>query len=136
MIFLSYNKMLSVLNFFIFNIFYFCFFFFSILPTLPIYAFNSIPIEQTEQINRKEKEKKLFLSNCITCHANGNNIIIPEKSLKKEALQENGMDNKNAIIYQIMNGKNGMPAFGGRLKEMEIEAIANYVLENCDSFGS
>jgi cytochrome c6 len=80
--------------------------------------------------------EKLFISNCITCHANGNNIIIPEKSLKKEILQTNGMDTKNAIIYQIMNGKNGMPAFGGRLKKIEIEAIANYVLENCDSFGS
>ena len=39
------------------------------------------------------------------------------------------MNSKDAISYQIINGKNGMPAFGGRLKESEIEKIASYVLE-------
>ena len=39
------------------------------------------------------------------------------------------MNNINAISYQILNGKNGMPAFSGRLKENEIEAIAKYVLD-------
>ena len=39
------------------------------------------------------------------------------------------MNSKNAITYQIINGKNGMPAFGGRLKEEEIEKITLYVLE-------
>ena len=33
------------------------------------------------------------------------------------------------LAYQVLNGKNGMPAFGGRLKESEIEAVAIYVLE-------
>jgi cytochrome c6 len=39
------------------------------------------------------------------------------------------MNTKTAISYQVINGKNGMPAFGGRLKETEIEAVAIYVLE-------
>ena len=38
------------------------------------------------------------------------------------------MDNIEAIIYQVTNGKNGMPAFGGRLSEQEIEKVARYVL--------
>ena len=38
------------------------------------------------------------------------------------------MNSVSAISYQILNGKNGMPAFGGRLKESEIQEIANYVL--------
>jgi cytochrome c6 len=73
--------------------------------------------------------KKLFFSNCNVCHLNGTNIIIPEKNLKQETLKANGMNNVNAIVYQILNGKNGMPAFGGRLKEKEIEAIAKYILK-------
>jgi cytochrome c6 len=73
--------------------------------------------------------EKLFFTNCNVCHTNGNNIIIPEKNLKIETLRANGMDNLEAIIYQIINGKNGMPAFGGRLNEYEIEKIASYVLE-------
>ena len=76
-----------------------------------------------------EKGEKIFKNNCIVCHAGGNNIIIPEKNLKKETLEANGMNTTTAISYQVLNGKNGMPAFGGRLKEKEIEAVAIYVLE-------
>lgn len=53
--------------------------------------------------------------------------------MRKESLELNGMYNLNAIIYQITNGKNGMPAFGGRLMEDEIEEIANYVLVETES---
>jgi cytochrome c6 len=73
--------------------------------------------------------KEIFFSNCIICHYQGKNIIIPEKNLKKETLEANGMNTVNAITYQVLNGKNGMPAFGGRLNETEIEQVANYVLE-------
>ena len=75
-----------------------------------------------------EMGKILFNSNCLACHNNGNNLIIPEKNLKKPILEANGMYTKEAIMYQILNGKNGMPAFGGRLSEIEIEEIAEYVL--------
>ncbi len=97
------QKSLKIIFFIFFNIF-------------PAYAFNF------------EKGKNLFNNNCIACHKNGENSIIPEKNLKKEILQANGMYSLRAIQYQILNGKNGMPAFGGRLKEQEIEEIANYVL--------
>ena len=73
--------------------------------------------------------KQLFIANCLPCHTGGNNLIIPEKNLKKETLEANGMDSLKAITYQILNGKNGMPAFGGRLTEEEIEKVAIYVLK-------
>ena len=79
-----------------------------------------------------EKGKTLFIKNCVACHKNGKNVIIPEKNLKKLTLEANGIYNKNAITYQILNGKNGMPAFGGRLKESEIDNIANYILYAAD----
>ena len=47
---------------------------------------------------------------------------------KKEALETNGMNTLQAVTYQIINGKNGMPAFSGRLKEEDIEEVANYIL--------
>jgi cytochrome c6 len=89
---------------------------FIFLPTLNSFATN------------REKGKNLFNQNCIACHKQGTNLIIPEKNLKKNILEANGMYNEQAIIYQIINGKNGMPAFGGRLTESEIEDIANYVI--------
>ena len=39
------------------------------------------------------------------------------------------MNNLDSIIYQILNGKNGMPAFGGRLNEQQIEQIAEYMFK-------
>jgi cytochrome c6 len=76
-----------------------------------------------------ENGKKVFTTNCVTCHAGGNNRIIPEKNLKKEALEANGMNTVPAITYQVLNGKNGMPAFDGRLDEKEIEDVAAYVIQ-------
>ena len=83
-----------------------------------------------ENINENEYGEELFNNNCSVCHLGGNNVIIPEKNLKFETLEANGMNTTSAIKYQIINGKNGMPAFGGRLKEIEIEQIAKYVLKN------
>lgn len=79
-------------------------------------------------LNEKNGEQ-IFIYNCNVCHKNGNNIIIPEKNLKLETLKANGMGNIEAIIYQVTNGKNGMPAFGGRLKEKDIEKVADYILK-------
>ena len=76
--------------------------------------------------------KTLFKNNCSVCHLGGNNIIIPEKNLKKQTLEENGMSTISAISYQIINGKNGMPAFGGRLTDSEVMKIASYVLEQAE----
>ena len=77
--------------------------------------------------------KKLFQIHCLSCHQNNGNSIIPEKNLKKDTLESNGMTNISAISYQILNGKNGMPAFGDRLQENEIEQIASYILEQAET---
>jgi cytochrome c6 len=76
--------------------------------------------------------KELFQIHCLSCHQKNGNSIIPEKNLKKETLESNGMTSISAISYQILNGKNGMPAFGDRLQENEIEQIASYVLEQAE----
>ena len=68
-----------------------------------------------------EKGKNVFNQNCLACHKGGQNVIIPEKNLKRLTLEANGMYSNDAIIYQVLNGKNGMPAFGGQLTENEID---------------
>jgi cytochrome c6 len=70
----------------------------------------------------------LFSANCSACHIGGNNVIISHKTLRKEALEKYEMNSLQAIRYQVINGKNAMPAFGGRLSEEEIDTIATYVL--------
>lgn len=71
---------------------------------------------------------KLFNANCSACHMGGNNVIISSKTLKKEALDKYGMASLDAIKHQITNGKNAMPSFRSRLKDDQIEDIANYVM--------
>jgi cytochrome c6 len=38
-----------------------------------------------------------------------------------------------AIMTQVKNGKNVMPAFGKKLKPVDIENVATYVLAQADS---
>jgi cytochrome c6 len=92
----------------------------SLLILILLFSFN---------FNKPKNGEKLFSMYCMTCHDGGNNLIIPEKNLKIETLENLGINNSDSLIYQITNGKNGMPAFGGRLKEKEIESIAFFLLE-------
>jgi cytochrome c6 len=76
--------------------------------------------------------EQIFSANCSACHAGGNNAIMPEKTLKKDALEDNGMNSITAITTQVKNGKNAMPAFGGRLTDEDIDNVANYVLDKSE----
>jgi cytochrome c6 len=98
---------------------------------LIIFPFLFFFIQLTSAIgsDRLETGERIFTSYCNVCHIGGNNIILPEKNLRKRSLEANGMNNIDAIMYQVTNGKNGMPAFGGRLKETEIESVAMYILK-------
>jgi cytochrome c6 len=73
--------------------------------------------------------KQLFTANCTACHLGGNNVILANKTLRIEALEKYEMNSLEAIETQIKHGKNAMPAFGGRLNDDQIAAIAAYVLE-------
>lgn len=72
---------------------------------------------------------KIFSNNCASCHRGGGNIIIAHKTLKQPAMEKYGMNSKEAIIQQVLNGKSAMPAFRGRLDSQQIEDVATYVLE-------
>ena len=79
---------------------------------------------------------KIFEANCASCHIGGGNILISQKTLKKEALSkylENyDSDSIEAIIHQVQNGKNAMPAFKGKLSPEEILEVAAYVFQNAE----
>ena len=74
---------------------------------------------------------EVFNNNCAACHTGGNNVIDSQKTLRKEDLEKYlaGGYNIDAIVTQVTNGKNGMPAWAGRLSEDEIQAVAAYVYD-------
>ena len=60
---------------------------------------------------------------------------MPEKTLEKEALEKylyGGMS-EASVIQQVVNGKNAMPAFGGRLGNDDIENVASYVIASSEA---
>lgn len=76
-----------------------------------------------------ESGKKLYFQYCNACHENKGNLILPEKKLDGEILEKFGIQKKDALEYQIRNGKNGMPSFELRLTNFEIKAITTYLLD-------
>ena len=75
---------------------------------------------------------KIFSANCAACHAGGNNVINGAKTLKKDALDKYEMNSLEAITYQVINGKNAMPAFKDRLNDTQIDDVATYVLSQAE----
>ncbi len=77
-----------------------------------------------------ENGESVFKANCTACHTGGNNTIVAEKKLKKEALVTYGKYDVNAIIKQVTYGNGQMPAFGDRLSGEDIEDAANWVFDH------
>jgi cytochrome c6 len=79
--------------------------------------------------------EQVFNANCAACHAGGQNVIMPEKTLEKAALEQYlaGGRNEKAVITQVTNGKNAMPAFGGRLSDEDIANVASYVIATSEA---
>jgi cytochrome c6 len=75
----------------------------------------------------------LFELHCAGCHAQGGNIVRRGKTLKQKALVRNGYSQTAAISQLITEGKGAMPAYADRLSAGEIEAIAQYVLQQAES---
>jgi cytochrome c6 len=72
---------------------------------------------------------KVFSANCAACHLGGRNVVSPAKTLKQDALEKYNMNSLDAIVSQVKNGKNAMPAFKGRLNDKQIVDVASYVLD-------
>ena len=91
----------------------------------------------TKSFSRQDVEngEKIFDANCKACHAGGNNVIMPEDTLDKEAIEQYlpGGFNEGAVVTQVTNGKNAMPSFGGRLTDEDIADVAAYVIATAEA---
>nr|YP_009296272.1 cytochrome c553 [Sebdenia flabellata]AOM65207.1 cytochrome c553 [Sebdenia flabellata] len=96
---------------------------------------SALLINNTEKVFAGDLEsgEEIFTANCSACHVGGNNVLMPEKTLKKDVLHDNAMDSISAITTQVKNGKNAMPSFGARLADEEIEQVAQYVLAQSEN---
>lgn len=83
-----------------------------------------------------DKGQEVFNANCTGCHSGGNNALVPEKTLKKDALKKNDRYSDKAIIELVTNGSStGMPGFGklGTISAPDIENVAAFVLKKAEA---
>ena len=80
---------------------------------------------------------QVFSANCAACHMGGGNVVNAERTLKKDALEaylaNYSAGPEAAVAYQVTNGKNAMPAFGGKLSEADIADVAAYVIDQSNN---
>ncbi|MGC6483419.1 MAG: c-type cytochrome [Synechococcus sp.] len=74
---------------------------------------------------------QIFSANCAACHIGGGNVVNGQRTLLQGDLEAYltgyGDDHEQAIATQVTNGKNAMPAFGGKLSDADIADVAAYV---------
>lgn len=99
-----------------------------VMLAIAVWTFTSTEAVLADSLNGA----KIFNANCSACHLGGGNVVIVNKTLKKSALEKYGMNSTDAIIRQVTNGKNAMPAFKGRLNTKQIGEVATYVLEQSE----
>ncbi|MBW4484487.1 MAG: c-type cytochrome [Tildeniella torsiva UHER 1998/13D] len=87
------------------------------------------PVAQTADLGHGGQ---VFGNNCAACHIGGNNVVNGAKTLKQADLEKYDMASVEAIVAQVTNGKNAMPAFKGRLSDGDIVDVATYVLSQAE----
>ena len=65
----------------------------------------------------------------------GQNSVVPDHTLEKEAIEKflTGGFLEASVVKQVTNGKNAMPAFGGRLSDEDIANVATYVIATSEA---
>ena len=74
--------------------------------------------------------KKEFQEHCAECHANGGNMIKPDKTLSKKDREANGLKSAKDIIGKMRNPGPGMTKFDRKtISDKEAKAIADYIIK-------
>lgn len=71
-----------------------------------------------------------FTKNCAVCHPNGGNIINPDDTLDRKALEKEGIRTATDIIKKMRDPGPGMTKFDTKMiPDAEAKAIAEYILK-------
>jgi cytochrome c6 len=92
------------------------------------------PVAQPQQVAQTAAAEKsgeaLFKEYCAMCHANGGNIINPEKTLSKKDRQANNVDSIKGIVHNIRNPGPGMARYDEEtVSNDDAKLIAEYILK-------
>lgn len=84
----------------------------------------------TAKEGAKKTGETLFKQHCSPCHPDGGNIINPQKTLNKKALDANKIKKASDIVNKMRNPGPGMTAFDAKtLPDGDAKEIADYILK-------
>ena len=87
-------------------------------------------LTSTNTVQAAANGEDLFKQRCSACHANGGNIINPQKSLHKATREANKVNTVEAIIGKMRNPGPAMSKFDANiLPDSDAKAIAEYILK-------
>ncbi len=103
----------------------------NIIPIAALTAFLLLPGHRvTAEAQMVTPGEEAFLSNCVVCHANGENLITPSKSLHKKSLAANGIRTVDDIVKKMRDPGPGMTKFdAGMIPDKTARQIAEYILK-------
>eukprot|EP00210_Caulerpa_lentillifera_P003577 g3412.t1 len=99
-----------------------------------------VPYFWTQSISASE----LFDRSCAGCHIGGGNIV-GGRTLKLKDLEAEGLLDADSLVQVIANGRRRMPGFGqsctpqgqctfgAKLTEVEIQSLAEFVLDQAQN---
>lgn len=74
--------------------------------------------------------ENLFKQHCTSCHAEGGNIIKPDKTLSRKDREKHGVKSSKDIIKLMRKPGVGMTVFDRKdVSDKEAKAIADYVVK-------
>ena len=77
-----------------------------------------------------KKGESLFKQHCSPCHADGGNILNPQKTLHKKDREANGVKTASDIMGKMRNPGPGMTKFDEKtIPEKDAKEIAEYILK-------
>jgi cytochrome c6 len=87
-------------------------------------------LTSTNTVQAAANGEELFKQRCSACHANGGNIINPQKTLSKANREANKVNTVEAIIGKMRTPGPGMSRFDTNfLPDSDAKAIAEYILK-------
>mmetsp|Transcript_1427 Transcript_1427/g.3893 ORF Transcript_1427/g.3893 Transcript_1427/m.3893 type:complete len:175 (-) Transcript_1427:46-570(-) len=80
-----------------------------------------------------ENGAAIFEGVCVACHLGGNNLVVEEKKLTKEALTRFKAFDPVKIKVIAAGGQGAMPPFGDALSAQDLEDVAGYIMKQANA---
>jgi cytochrome c6 len=104
----------------------------SLLIALLLFPLSIIAVAHAQTGSDITEGKRLFLKHCALCHPNGQNVVNPDKTLRKKDLDKNGLSTINSLVRYMKNPGQGMPKLVHENQEItkdQARGVAAYILD-------